>query len=64
MKADADPIVYFGGQLHFDAARGHLSTYWNWLTPVYRSQMKHEQNRNPLVGANADCANANCVNAN
>jgi hypothetical protein len=66
MKADADPnlMVYFGGQLNFDARRGHLSTYWNWLTPVYRSRMKHEQDQNPLVGVNADCVNANCVNAN
>ncbi len=30
-------------QLYFDATRGHLRTYWNWLTPVYQSWMKHQQ---------------------
>ena len=29
--------------LYFDATRGHLQAYWNWLTPVYQSRMKHEQ---------------------
>lgn len=40
-------------QLYFDATRGHLRTYWNWLTPVYQSRMKHEQNPSSLAGANA-----------
>jgi branched-chain amino acid aminotransferase len=30
-------------KLYFDATRGHLQAYWNWLTPVYQSRMKHEQ---------------------
>jgi branched-chain amino acid aminotransferase len=41
-------------QLYFDATRGHLKAYWNWLTPVYQTQVKHEQEKNSLVGANAD----------
>ncbi len=31
------------GQLYFDATRGHLQTYWNWLMPVYRARVKDEQ---------------------
>ena len=30
-------------KLYFDATRGHLQAYRNWLTPVYQSRMKHEQ---------------------
>ena len=30
-------------ELYFDATRGHLQAYWNWLTPVYQSRRKHEQ---------------------
>ncbi|HMG87473.1 MAG TPA: branched-chain amino acid transaminase [Terracidiphilus sp.] len=30
-------------KLYFDATRGHLQSYSNWLTPVYQSRMKHEQ---------------------
>ena len=30
-------------KLYFDATRGHLQPYRNWLTPVYQSRMKHEQ---------------------
>jgi branched-chain amino acid aminotransferase len=41
-------------QLYFDATRGHLSTYWNWLAPVYRSREKHEQELNSPIGNNAD----------
>jgi branched-chain amino acid aminotransferase len=41
-------------QLYFDATRGHLSTYWNWLAPVYQSRVKHEQDQNPSIGVNAD----------
>jgi branched-chain amino acid aminotransferase len=37
-------------QLYFDATRGHLQAYWNWLTPVYQSRMKHEQDLVSLVG--------------
>jgi branched-chain amino acid aminotransferase len=29
--------------LYFEAIHGHLKAYGNWLTPVYQSQMKHEQ---------------------
>lgn len=41
-------------QAYFDATRGHLRAYWNWLTPVYHTQVKHEQEHNSLVGAGAD----------
>jgi branched-chain amino acid aminotransferase len=41
-------------QLYFDATRGHLSTYWSWLAPVYQSRVKHEQEQISLVGVNAD----------
>ena len=40
-------------QLYFDATRGHLRTYWNWLAPVYQSRMKPGQDRISLVGMNA-----------
>ena len=30
-------------KLYFDATCGHLQAYWNWLTPLYLSRMKHEQ---------------------
>jgi branched-chain amino acid aminotransferase len=30
-------------KLYFDATRGHLQAFRNWLTPVYQSRMKHEQ---------------------
>jgi branched-chain amino acid aminotransferase len=29
-------------QLYFDATRGHLQVYRNWLTPVYQTQAKNE----------------------
>jgi len=32
-------------QLYFDATRGHLRTYWNWLAPVYKHEMRDEQNQ-------------------
>ena len=37
-------------QLYFDATRGHLRTYLNWLAPVYQSRMKPEQDQISLVG--------------
>jgi branched-chain amino acid aminotransferase len=37
-------------RLYFEATRGHLQAYWNWLTPVYQSRMKHEQELASLVG--------------
>ena len=40
-------------QLYFDVTRGHLRTYFNWLTPVYQSQMKHDHELNSPVGMNA-----------
>jgi len=40
-------------QLYFDAARGHLKTCLDWLTPVYQSQRKPEQDSLSLVGMNA-----------
>lgn len=40
-------------QLYFDATRGHLRTYDNWLTPVYQTRAIHGQDLNLLVGMNA-----------
>ena len=40
-------------QLYFDATRGHLRTYRNWLTPVYHAPMEHAQDLVSLVGSNA-----------
>ena len=37
------PVTHAIQNLYFDATRGHLQAYWNWLTPVYQSRMKHEQ---------------------
>ncbi len=37
-------------QLYFDATRGHLGTYSNWLTPVYKEQVKQEQDHSSLAG--------------
>jgi hypothetical protein len=59
MKAEADPIriVASAGrtmQMYCDATRGHLSSNWNWLAPVYQSRVQHEQDPIPLVGANAN----------
>jgi branched-chain amino acid aminotransferase len=30
-------------RLYFEATRGHLKAYGNWLTPVYQTRMTHEQ---------------------
>jgi branched-chain amino acid aminotransferase len=30
-------------QIYFNATRGHLQTYWKWLTPVYKRDMKDVQ---------------------
>ena len=30
-------------RLYFEATRGHLKAYGNWLTPVYQSRMTYEQ---------------------
>jgi len=38
-----------GAQLYFDATRGHLRTYLNWLTPVYKARMKQEQDHGSLA---------------
>ncbi|WP_204101383.1 branched-chain amino acid transaminase [Occallatibacter savannae] len=37
------PVTHALRRLYFDATRGHLEAYWNWLTPVYQSRMRHEQ---------------------
>jgi branched-chain amino acid aminotransferase len=29
-------------KLYFDATRGHLQAYWNWLAPVYKRGMKDQ----------------------
>ena len=38
-------------QLYFDATRGHLQGYWNWLEPVYQSRVELGQDRDSLVGS-------------
>lgn len=40
-------------RLYFNATRGHLRTYRNWLTPVYQARMKHEPDQSSLAGVNA-----------
>jgi branched-chain amino acid aminotransferase len=37
------PVTLAIQKLYFDATRGHLQAYWNWLTPVYQSRMRHER---------------------
>ena len=37
------PVTRAIQKLYFDATRGHLQAYWNWLTPVYQSRITHEQ---------------------
>ena len=44
------PVAREMQRLYFEATRGHLQAYWNWLTPVYQSRMKHEQELASLVG--------------
>jgi len=44
-------------QLYFDATRGHLEAYRNWLTPVYQTQVAHEQD--VLMPAAAHRSSAN-----
>ncbi len=41
-------------QLYFDATRGHLPAYRNWLTPVYQPRIKHERQLVSLLAMNAD----------
>jgi branched-chain amino acid aminotransferase len=36
-------------QLYFDATRGHLQAYRNWLTPIYQSELAHPQKVISLV---------------
>jgi branched-chain amino acid aminotransferase len=40
-------------QLYFDATRGHLPTYRNWLTPVYQSRMNYGQDLSSLASITA-----------
>ena len=40
-------------QLYFDATRGHLKTYLNWLAPVYQSRIRSGQDQSSLVEMNA-----------
>ena len=40
-------------QLYFDATRGHMQAYRNWLTPVYQSRTRHEHELASLVAVNA-----------
>jgi branched-chain amino acid aminotransferase len=40
-------------QLYFDATRGHLRNYRNWLAPVYQAQRNLEQDQTLLAGINA-----------
>lgn len=44
------PVTRAIQQLYFDATRGNLRPYMNWLTPIYQSRMKHEQELASLVG--------------
>jgi branched-chain amino acid aminotransferase len=37
-------------RLYFEATRGHLKTYGNWLTPVYQTRMTHEQELVSIAG--------------
>ncbi len=37
------PVTRELQQLYFDATRGHLQAYRNWLTPVYQSRKADEQ---------------------
>ena len=41
--ASIGPITRKLQQLYFDATRGHLEVYRNWLTPVYRAQAIAQQ---------------------
>ena len=40
-------------QLYFDATRGHMQAYRNWLTPVYQLHTRHEHELASLVAVNA-----------
>jgi branched-chain amino acid aminotransferase len=44
------PVTRAIQQLYFDATRGNLRPYFNWLTPIYQSRMKHEQELTSIVG--------------
>jgi branched-chain amino acid aminotransferase len=37
------PVTRAIQQLYFDATRGNLQAYSDWLTPIYQSRMKHER---------------------
>jgi len=37
-------------RLYFEATRGHLKAYGNWLTPVYQSRMTYEQDLVSVAG--------------
>jgi branched-chain amino acid aminotransferase len=41
-------------QLYFDATRGHLPAYSNWLKPVYQARMKDTEDRVSLSRVTAD----------
>ncbi len=40
-------------QLYFDATRGHLRTYLNWLTPIYQTRMNQQQDLSSLASCTA-----------
>jgi branched-chain amino acid aminotransferase len=42
-KGTIGPITRGLQQLYFDATRGHLEVYRNWLTPVYQTQATQDQ---------------------
>ena len=44
------PVTRAIQQLYFDATRGNLRPYMNWLTPIYQSRMTHEQELASLAG--------------
>jgi len=37
-------------RLYFEATRGHMKAYGNWLTPVYQTQMTYEQDLAAVAG--------------
>lgn len=40
-------------QLYFDATRGHLRSYLNWLTPAYKTGTQHEEEHGSLAAMSA-----------
>jgi hypothetical protein len=47
------PITREVERLYFEATRGHLRSYENWLEPVYRTRINDEQDALSLEEVNA-----------